>query len=304
MYKRVGVVVLVGVLMLVGCGDEMEVYYVGYGMQVVMIMSVQEVGGNCFYSKSYDLGDGYIVIYLKMGQNGCFFEIGVKMDEQVLNNLFLYVNFSSYCVDINGNGQIEFEIECVLGYDFVMFFFVEMLVFVKLFIKYVMVNYNLFGYGLVKIYDVVYFDLYFYVQFDEDWCNICFGLCVEVINCEDFKIVQILLFVGYVFVGFVDVGVVMGMMGNYFVDLNGEEFYGKFFSYIWIWGIYGGKIIFFELMIINSYFKFQFYNQCFIYVMFQKFFEVGYYFQKYCVDFNKGLNEYIVLFENFKYFGS
>ena len=295
---------LVGALMLAGCGDEMEAHHAGHGTQAATTMSAQEVGGNRFYSKSYDLGDGHIVTYLKMGQNGRPLEIGVKMDEQALNNLPSHVNPSSHCVDTNGNGQIEPETECALGHDFVMPFPAETLALAKSPIKYAMVNYNPLGHGPAKIYDVAHFDLHFYVQSDEDRRNIRLGPCAEVINCEDLKTAQIPLPTGYAPAGFVDVGAVMGMMGNHLVDPNGEEFHGKPFSHTWIWGTYGGKITFLEPMITNSYLKSQPHKQCFTYAMPQKFSEAGYYPQKYCVDFNKGLNEYTVSLENFKYFGS
>ena len=104
--------------------------------------------------------------------------------------------------------------------------------------------------------------------------------------------------------GYSDAGAVMGMMGNHLINLQSPEFKGQPFTHTWIWGTYGGKISFLEPMITARYLQSQPVHQCFGYAMPQKFHEAGFYPQKYCIDFNKGLKEYTVSLEDFKYFGN
>ena len=52
---------------------------------------------------------------------------------------------------------------------------------------------------------------------------------------------------------FKDVDAVAPAMGNHLIDVTGHEFQGMPFTRSWIYGVYGGRVIFYEEMVALDY---------------------------------------------------
>lgn len=240
-----------------------------------------------------------------MAANGKPSEIGLNFNAQTLDNLPMHPSTGEHCFDMNGDGVIDAHMECALGHDRVLPLPEEVRTLAKTPFKYAMVNYNPMGHQPPGIYDAPHFDMHFYMQSNEDRMNIRLGPCAEVVNCDDMKTAQKPLPAGYAPADYVDVGAVMGMMGNHLLDVkHSPEFNGHPFTYTWIWGVYDAKITFFEPMITVAYLKTQPEKNCVSYTMPEKFAEAGYYPTQYCISYNKGQQDYTVSLEKFKYYSN
>jgi hypothetical protein len=71
----------------------------------------------------------------------------------------------------------------------------------------------------------------------------------ELMRCDQFAIGKQPVPVDYVHPDFRDVDAVVPAMGNHLVDLTGPEFHEQPFTRSWIFGAYGGRIIFYEEMV-------------------------------------------------------
>lgn len=52
---------------------------------------------------------------------------------------------------------------------------------------------------------------------------------------------------------YVDVEAVVPVMGNHLIDVTGPEFQRRPFTRSWIYGVYDGKVIFYEAMVARAY---------------------------------------------------
>ena len=71
----------------------------------------------------------------------------------------------------------------------------------------------------------------------------------ELMNCDQFAIAKQPVPSNYIHPDFKDVDGVVPAMGNHLVDLTGPEFQKQPFTRSWIFGAYGGRIIFYEEMV-------------------------------------------------------
>jgi hypothetical protein len=116
--------------------------------------------------------------------------------------------------------------------------------------KWVLLNWNPIGHIPPGIYDAPHFDVHFVIAPIAEIFAIEPGPCgPEFVRCDQFQIGKKPLPPNYMHSDFKDVDAVVPAMGNHLVDLTGPEFNKQPFARSWIFGVYDGKVIFYEEMV-------------------------------------------------------
>ena len=104
------------------------------------------------------------------------------------------------------------------------------------------------------MYDLPHFDVHFYIEPIEKIFAIESGPCgPEFVRCDQFKLATKLLPANYMHGDFKNVDAVAPAMGNHLIDPTSAEFNGKKFTRTWIYGVYDGRVTFFEEMLTREY---------------------------------------------------
>ena len=120
--------------------------------------------------------------------------------------------------------------------------------------KWVLLNWNPHGHIPPGVYDVPHFDVHFEMAPIADVFAIEPGPCgPEKVRCDQFRIAKKPLPPNYIHADFRDVDAVVPAMGNHLIDLTGTEFHKQPFTHSWIYGVYDGKVIFYEQMVSRAY---------------------------------------------------
>jgi len=120
--------------------------------------------------------------------------------------------------------------------------------------KWVLLNWNHIGHIPPGIYDVPHFDVHFEMASIEDIFAIEPGPCgPEYVRCDQFEIGKKPLPSDYVPADYKSVDAAVPAMGNHLIDLTGPEFNKQPFTRSWIYGVYGGKVIFYEEMVTRAH---------------------------------------------------
>ena len=120
--------------------------------------------------------------------------------------------------------------------------------------KWVLLNWNHIGHIPPGIYDVPHFDVHFEMGSIESVLAIEPGPCgPEYVRCDQFQIAKRPLPSNYVHADFKDVDAVVPAMGNHLIDVTGPEFNKQPFTRSWIYGVYDGKVIFYEEMVTRAH---------------------------------------------------
>lgn len=120
--------------------------------------------------------------------------------------------------------------------------------------KWVLLNWNAVGHIPPGIYDVPHFDVHFVMVPIAEVFAIEPGPCgPEFVRCDQFQLGKKPLPPNYVPADFRDVDAVVPAMGNHLIDLSGPEFNKQPFTRSWIYGVYDGKVIFYEEMVTRAH---------------------------------------------------
>ena len=120
--------------------------------------------------------------------------------------------------------------------------------------KWVLLNWNPHGHIPPGVYDVAHFDVHFEMAPIADVFAIESGTCgPEGVRCDQFAIGKKPVPPNYVHADFRDVDAVVPAMGNHLIDLTGPEFGKQPFTHSFIYGVYDGKVIFYEQMVSRAY---------------------------------------------------
>lgn len=104
----------------------------------------------------------------------------------------------------------------------------------------------------------------------------------------------------YIHSDFINVGAAESRMGNHLVDATSGEWHGLEYKETWIYGSYGGKIVFWEPMITVAYLLNNPY-ECKDLKLPEAYMESGFYPTQYCMRYLPGRDEYRISLEGFKY---
>jgi len=165
----------------------------------------------------------------------------------------------------------------------------------------VLLNWNLHGHVPPGVYDVPHFDVHFYMVPIEEVFAIHDGPCgPELVNCDHFAMAKMPVPDGKMHPDFSDVDAVAPAMGNHLIDLTGHEFHGMPFTASWIYGVYGGRVTFWEQMVALDYLLSR-PNACSPIKSPASVAVAGYYPTQRCVRYDAGADAYVVSLEGFVY---
>ncbi len=147
-----------------------------------------------------------------------------------------------------------------------------------------------------------HFDVHFHMAPIADVLAIGPGPCgPELVDCEAFATAKQPLPTDLMHPDFADVDAVAPAMGNHLIDLTGREFNGEPFTRTWIYGIYGGRVTFYEEMVTLAYLLKPAPDACAPIKSPPAVAVAGYYPTERCVRYEAGANAYVVAMDGFVY---
>lgn len=105
------------------------------------------------------------------------------------------------------------------------------------------------------VWSAAHFDFHFYLAARDEIQAIRPGGCGELIDCDDFRTASMPLAAAHQPPDYVDVGAAVPAMGNHLIDQHDPELADPSlgFSRTFIYGTYGGRLIFLEPMVSLAY---------------------------------------------------
>ena len=114
--------------------------------------------------------------------------------------------------------------------------------------KYIMFDWNPQGHEPDRVYTLPHFDIHFYIQDLAEVNRIDPGPC-NGLACDDFGRAMLPVPPQLMPQGYVNVGAAVPRMGNHLIDPSAPEFNGQPFTRTFLYGVYEGKLTFYEPMI-------------------------------------------------------
>ena len=247
------------------------------------------------------LGHGDVASFAELEQTGAPRAIGIMFSADALASLPSEPSDRHHCTDRDGDGVTAHASECIDTHEFVIPLPDAVSRRDDVPFKWVLLNWNRHGHAPPGIYDVPHFDVHFYTAPIADVLAIRPGPCgAELVDCDDFAAAKLPLAAGLMHPDFRDVDAVAPAMGNHLVDLSGREFQGEPFTRSWIYGVYGGRVTFYEEMVSLAYLLSR--PDACVPIKSPPVVAVGgYYPTERCVRYEAGANAYVVSLEGFVY---
>ena len=200
------------------------------------------------------LGKGEVASFAQVQATGAPSAIGIMFSADALAGLPTEPSDYHHCFDQDGDGVTAHATECAHTHEFVIPLPDAVSRRDDVPFKWVLLNWNRHGHAPPGIYDVPHFDVHFYMTPIADVLAIRPGPCgPELVDCDDFARAKTPLPAGLMHPDFSDVDAVAPAMGNHLIDLSGREFQGEPFTRTWIFGMYNGRVTFYEEMVALSY---------------------------------------------------
>ena len=245
------------------------------------------------------LGNGTVASYSELDASGVPKAIGVVFSASALDALPTAPSDGHRCFDANNDGVIDLATECSPWHERVLPVPSEASRRTDVPFKWALLNWNPHGHPPPGVFDKPHFDVHFYIEPIENIFALQRGTCgAEFLRCDQFALAGKPVPRNYVPPNFQDLGAAAPGMGNHLVDLKTPEFLGQPFTRTWIYGIYDGRVIFYEEMVSLSFMMSK-PDAC---VPIQSPVSValaGYYPTRSCVRYAPGKDEYTVSIEDF-----
>jgi hypothetical protein len=246
------------------------------------------------------LGNGEVVSFAEMSESGAPRAIGITFSAGTFTNLPADPSDGHHCFDRDNNGVIA-ATECIDTHEFVIPLPDAVTRRSDVPFKWVLLNWNKRGHMPPGIYDVPHFDVHYYMEPVANVFAIRDGGCgPEFVNCDDFARAKKPVPAQYLHPDFKDVDAVAPAMGNHLIDVGGHEFHGHDFTRSWIYGIYDGRVTFWEQMISLKYLQ-SGPSDCSPIKTPAAVATSGYYPTRECVRYDATTNAYSVSLEEFTY---
>ena len=201
------------------------------------------------------MGKGTATTYAEFDGQGAPKAIGVVWSASALDDL-PQVSDGHHCHGRNKEGGIEAGSKCQQTIEQVLPLPDAAARRADIPFKWVLLNWNHVGHIPLGIYDAPHFDVHFEMVPIAEIFAIEPGPCgPEFVRCDQFQIGRKPVPVNYVPPDFKDVEAVVPAMGNHLIDLTGPEFNKQPFTRSWIFGVYDGKVIFYEEMVTLSHMR-------------------------------------------------
>ena len=246
------------------------------------------------------LGNGSLAGYGEFDASGAPRAIGVVFSAGALDNLPTAHSGGRHCFDTNKDGTIDPATECAGWHERVLPLPSEASRRTDMPFKWALVNWNPHGHIPPGVYDSPHFDVHFYIQPIEDVFAIEGGTCgPERVRCDQFATARLPVPASHMHADFKDVEAVAPAMGNHLVDPTASEFKGVPFTRTWIYGVYEGRVTFYEEMVTLAFLRSQ-PDKCFPIKTTPAVALTGYYPTKSCIRYAKDKAEYTVSLEEFQ----
>lgn len=259
-------------------------------------------GGRTLVGPAAPVGAGEARMFLDLGPHGQPAAVGVALTEAALTGLAEQMNTTSRCHDKNGDGTISHG-ECLGDYQTTLALpdGAEEL---GLPLRWATVNWNPEGHlaPAPPVWSAAHFDFHFFLADPALIEGIRTGPCAEFIHCDDFRVASQPLPARHQPEGYIDVGAAVAGMGNHLVDSRDPELADPSlgFSGTFIYGTYGGKLIFLEPMISHRFLASR-PDRCFPVRPPAAWAVAGYYPTSYCVGYDAGSRTYRVTLDGLVY---
>lgn len=245
------------------------------------------------------VGNGTVSSYAEFDNHGAPKAIGVVFQASALEGLPTAHSDGHHCFDHNKDGKIDLDKECFGAHEWVIPLPSEVARRSEIPFKWAGLNWNARGHIPPGVYDLPHFDVHFYIESIEKIYAIEPGTCgPENVRCDQFKLATRPLPANFMHPDFTNVNAVAPAMGNHLVDLTSAEFKGQKFTQTWIYGVYDGRVTFYEVMLTRDYLLSR-PAACFALKSPAAVGLRGYYPAQYCVRYLPQSNEYTVSMENF-----
>jgi hypothetical protein len=202
------------------------------------------------FGQQWQLGDGTVTTYAELDGKGVPEAMGVVFSPDALSNLPSTMSDEHHCFDRDDNGTVERPMECFASHEAVIPLPDALATRADFPFKWVLFNWNPVGHIPPGVYDVPHFDIHFYIESIANVFALQDGPCgPEFIRCDQFERGKIPVPSNYMNPDFQNVDAVAPAMGNHLVDLTGPEFNGEQWKRNFIFGVYDGKVTFYEEML-------------------------------------------------------
>jgi len=198
-------------------------------------------------------GRGTAASYADVDEAGRPTSIGVVLSATALDGLPAGSDMH-HCVSRAHDGSVGPDTKCVETFEHVLALPDAVARRSDMPFKWILLNWNHRGHIPPGIYDRPHFDVHFEMVPVAEVFAIQAGDCgPERVRCDQFAIAKKPVPADFVHPDFKDVDAVVPAMGNHLIDLGGEEFRGKPFTRSFIYGVYGGDVIFYEQMVTRDF---------------------------------------------------
>jgi len=245
------------------------------------------------------LGNGTVTSYSELDGSGAPKAIGVLFSAGALDALPTAPSDGHRCFDANNDGVIDLATECSMWHERVLPVPSEASRRPDVPFKWVLLNWNTQGHIPLGVFDKPHFDVHFYIEPIENIFALQRGTCgPESLRCDQFAMARKPVPRNYVPPNFEDVGAAAPAMGNHLLNRTTPEFHGEPLKRTWIYGVYDGRVIFYEEMVTLSFMMSK-PDTCFPIESPDAVALTGYYPTRSCIRYAPGKNEYTVSMEDF-----
>lgn len=210
--------------------------------------------GGRVLGQSWQLGNGTVTTYAEFAYDDVPSSMGIVYSAGALEGLPTAKSDQHHCFDRDSNGTVDPNMECFASHEAVIPLPDALATREDIPFKWVLFNWNPAGHIPPGVYDVPHFDVHFYVESIANVFALQDGPCgPEFIRCDQFELGKKPLPANYIHPDFKDVDAVAPAMGNHLIDLTGPEFNGEEWKRNFIFGVYDGKVTFYEEMLTLAY---------------------------------------------------
>jgi hypothetical protein len=201
-----------------------------------------------------DLGNGTVAPFVTRTVHGIPEAVGVTFSAGAFEALPDAPNHHSRCFDVNGDGAHGHH-ECIGDEERALDLPDDLVAELGLPFTWMAVNWN--AHGHPAPYDKPHFDVHFHRWTSEQLATIRPGKCGELVDCEDFERAMEPVPAAHLPRGHISVGAVVAGMGNHLLDASSPELATPAapFTRTFIYGAFGGELIFWEPMITHEFLR-------------------------------------------------
>jgi hypothetical protein len=244
------------------------------------------------------LGKGTVTTYARFDARGTPEAIGVAFSPTALDDLPTGSD-NHRCHGRTREGMVGHETKCQHTFEFAIPLPDVAARRDDIPFKWVLLNWNPAGHIPPGIYDRPHFDVHFQMASIAEIFAIEPGPCgLEFVRCDQFQIAKKPVPSIYMHADYKDVDAVVPAMGNHLIDVTGPEFSKQPFTRSWIFGVYDGRVIFYEEMVTREHMLSK-PNACAPIKLPSAYAVRGYYPSRSCIRHDAASGEYTVSMEGF-----